>query len=219
MNYIEELESYFHPNWLGMESNQDMKKWQTIAYVKMLELMCKDRKVFIEKRPFEYREPAILVLNGKGAYDKWIIDEELDTTYRIRFLEAITHVRKDMVQNRDGKYYFENCWSTRKKDGTIKLNYIEVPEEVSRNTLTYLIDTGQILSPVPDEESVGTDYIVEHFDEWKSGLTDDQLDDLEMGLVLDDLTLGEIELKQIKAQERLDEINEHDSSLEYPEEE
>jgi hypothetical protein len=126
MSYIEQLESYFHQGFLSMDVNIECKQNSIISYVKMLEEMLQERGIEVKKEEYDTSERYILAVDSTGKENKWIIDSEEEDYYRVRHMDAITHVAKNRIENGICNY---------------KIN---IPKGSTRFSLTYLFDTGNI---------------------------------------------------------------------------
>ena len=124
--YIEKLESYFHPAFITMKSNQESKRYSVVGYVKMLEEMCKDRKIKIEREPFPITNNFIYIEDQQGVERCWRIYEETNhETYRIYYYNLITEI----------------CIYKTYRDLNNRLYYsqpIRIPEGVGRFSLTFI---------------------------------------------------------------------------------
>jgi len=130
MNYVENLEKCFHVDFINMESNVIMKKYNIVGYVKMLESITKVTKHIIliskKNKRIDIKTPHIFAYDSDGNLNKWIIEEELKTYFKISCYGAVTAVAKNKINN------------------TICDYQINLPKGCNRNTLSYLIESGNI---------------------------------------------------------------------------
>lgn len=139
MNYIEELESYLHENFLNSESNLSSKKYDTVAYVRMLESTVKALGHDVPKREYHFTIPHVLVDDYDGNEVKFLIEEDCGDYYKIRYFDVVTIASKNKI--------------TIDSNNNMKYNQkLRIPKGSSRNGLTYLYATGNIDSFEEEEE-------------------------------------------------------------------
>jgi len=126
MDYIEKLENCFHENFINMVVNKEMKFSNLKTYVEMLEEMLKERGVDIEKESYTIPQRQILVEDKDGVEHRWDIEKEHTDYYDVNHLGAITVIAKNKITN--GKCIYK----------------INIPKGCNRESLTYLLETGNV---------------------------------------------------------------------------
>jgi hypothetical protein len=124
--YVEKLESHFHSNFIKMQVNQDQKRWNIVSYVRMLEQMCKDRGIEIEREFFPITNNFIYIKDQFGNEHCWRIYEETNYgTYKVSYYNVITEI------------YINKTY----RDLDNRLCYLEsvyVPEDINIFSLSYI---------------------------------------------------------------------------------
>jgi hypothetical protein len=126
--YIEKLESNFHPRFITMKVNQESKRWNIISYVRMLEEMCKDRGIEIEREPFHITNNFVYIQDQNGEKKCWCIyDETNHGTYKVAYYDLITEIYKSKIyRDSDERLCYSEC--------------VCVPENVNQFSLSYIVD-------------------------------------------------------------------------------
>jgi hypothetical protein len=124
--YIEKLESHFHPAFVSTPTNQDLKKYETVSYVRMLEEMCRDRRIEIKREFFPITNNFIYIKDQFGNEHCWRIYEETNYgTYKVSYYNVITEI------------YINKTY----RDLDNRLCYLEsvyVPEDINIFSLSYI---------------------------------------------------------------------------------
>ena len=160
MNYLQELESKLHPDFISMESNIEYKKYYPISYMKMLEEICHhygwniegnrslkkhtetvedeiiDTSVGTINRRYDFNtlSPSVWVQDSYKRWFKWTVYGETEDGYYIRHLDAVTMVNKKEIY-------------TEVKNGiefTKTNRLINVPITCMRFNLTCLSETDNV---------------------------------------------------------------------------
>ena len=126
MTYINQLEKYFHKDFLAMDVNTESKRYDITSYVEMLEEMIAKRGIKVDKQNYSKKELAIMIDDKKGYENKWLVYDETPTYFSVRHLDAITSVAKTEVAS--GKY----------------VRKVNIPKGSTRKSLTYLRETGNL---------------------------------------------------------------------------
>ena len=126
MNYIEKLESNFHTDFINMKVNREMKFLRLKSYVDMLEQMSKERGIEFVRELYPIPSRYIVAEDKDGEEHRWDIEAEHSDRYNVRHMDAITSIGKNRIV--DGKCDYK----------------INIPKGSSRNSLTYLFETGNI---------------------------------------------------------------------------
>lgn len=127
MSYVEKLESNFNQDFLEMQVNQESKKYNQVSYVKMLEQMCRDRKIEVQREPFPTSDFVIFAKDQTDTEKRWVVEEETDIAYKIYHYDMVTMISKDKVYiDVDGKLRYEGS--------------LYVPEDVNRFSLDFYSD-------------------------------------------------------------------------------
>jgi hypothetical protein len=126
MDYVQKLEGYFHKDFLAMDVNTECKAVNIVSYVRMLEEMVSERGIIVEKEDYDTTENHILIEDKSGDTHRWVVDVEHPTYFEVRHMNAVTFVGKDRIIDRKCDYK------------------IDIPKGSTRNSLTYLYDTGNI---------------------------------------------------------------------------
>jgi excinuclease UvrABC helicase subunit UvrB len=122
--YVEKLESHFHSNFIKMQVNQDQKRWNIVSYVRMLEQMCKDRKIDVQREHFPVTNNFIYIQDQTSTEKCWTIEEETDNVYKIFHYDLVSMIAKSKVY--------------RDIDGRLKyVDSLHVPEDVNRFSLDF----------------------------------------------------------------------------------
>lgn len=124
-NYVEKLESHFHVKFIQLPSNVKLKKYNIVAYVKMLERMCKQRNIFMQKEPYHVSNNYIYIKNQNGDEIAWQIYDDTEKTYKVHYYNLITEIYRDKTYlSEDNKLHYSQP--------------IRVPQSLNRDSLTFI---------------------------------------------------------------------------------